>query len=139
MNTSLSSPLRGTEGAPESTLQRELRLFNELFSRMVDAFLNRIFDLRPAKATRRLWVLIILFLITAFLISLRFYPLALWTQHIRDIFLYVLNMGYATTYPGNPFLNLVGFVDQVFTDPRVFQYFPIFLASFFIALQCAAL
>ncbi len=139
MNTSLSSPLKGTENTSESALERELRLFNELFSRMVDAFLNRVFDLRPEKAARRVRSLVILFFIAGFLISLRFYPLDLWTQHIRDIFLYVLNMGYAATYPGNPFLNLAGFVDQVFTDPRIFQYFPIFLASFFIALQCAAL
>ncbi|MDQ2692693.1 MAG: hypothetical protein M3Y68_11710, partial [Chloroflexota bacterium] len=93
MNTSLSSPLKGTENTSESTLERELRLFNELFSRMVDAFLNRVFDLRPEKAARRVRSLVILFFIAGFLISLRFYPLDLWTQHIRDIFLYVLNMG----------------------------------------------
>jgi hypothetical protein len=140
MTASISSPLKGTEGgASESTLRRELRLFDELFTRLVDTFLNRLFDLRPEKAVRRLWMLIALFFIIGFIISLRFYPLTLWTQHIRDIFLYVLNMGYATTYPGNPFINLISLFDLVFTDPRVFQYLPIFLASFFIALQCAAL
>lgn len=139
MNTSLSSPLKGAGGTSESTLRRELRLFGELFSRLLDSFLNRIFDLRPENAARRFWYLIILFFVAGFLISLRFYPLALWTQYIRDIFLYLLNMGYAATYPGNPFLNLLSFVRLVFTDPRIFQYLPIFLASFFIALQCAAL
>jgi hypothetical protein len=139
MNTSISSPLKGTGGSSESTLQRELRLLNELFARLIDTFLNRVFDLRPEKAVRRLWILIALFFLMGFLISLRFYPLTLWTQHLRDIFLYVLNMGYATTYPGNPFINFISLVDLVFTDPRIFQYLPIFLASFFIALQCAAL
>lgn len=137
--TSISSPMGGTAPAPETSLQKELRLFNELFSRLIDVLLNRIFDLRPEYAARRLWYLIILFFIVGFLISLRLYPLELWTYHIRDIFLYIFNMEYATTYPGNPFINLTGFVSQVFTDPRIFQYFPIFLASFFIALQCAAL
>lgn len=139
MNTSISSPLKGTERTTESTLQKELRLFDELFSRLIGSFLNRMFDLRPEAAAGRFRYLIILFFVSGFLISLRFYPLELWTQRIRDIFLYVLNMGYATTYPGNPFLNLLAFIDQVFTDPRIFQYLPIFLASFFIALQCAAL
>lgn len=139
MNTSLSSPLKDAGGTSESILRRELRLFGELFSRLLDSFLNRIFDLRPEKAGRRFWYLIILFFVSGFLISLRFYPLSLWTQYIRDIFLYVLNMGYAATYPGNPFLNLLSFLRLVFTDPRIFQYLPIFLASFFIALQCAAL
>ncbi|HSL46703.1 MAG TPA: hypothetical protein VK897_24925 [Anaerolineales bacterium] len=137
--TTLSSPLGGTAPTRETTLQKEVRLFNELFSRLIDAFLNRVFDMRPEKAARRLWYLIILFFIAGFLISLRLYPLELWMYHIRDIFLYILNMEYAATYPGNPFLNLTGFVSQVFIDPRIFQYFPIFLASFFIALQCAAL
>jgi hypothetical protein len=137
--SSISSPFGNAAPRAESALQKELRLFGELFSRMINAFLNRVFDLRPEKAARRMWSLISLFLIAGFLISLRFYPVSLWTQYIRDIFLYVLNMGYAATYPGNPFLNLIGFVNQVFTDPRIFQYFPIFLASFFIALQCAAL
>jgi hypothetical protein len=139
MNTSISSPIGGAAPGTESTLQKELRLFGELFTRLLDSFLNRVFDLRPETASRRLWYLIILFFVVGFLISLRFFPLAMWMQYVRDIFLYLLNMGYAATYPGNPFLNFIGFVDEVFSDPRIFQYLPILLASFFIALQCAAL
>ena len=139
MTASISSPLGGAAPRSETTLQKELRLFSELFSRLVDAFLNWIFDLRPENAARRLWYLILLFFLAGFLLSLRLYPLSLWTEHIRDILLYLLNRDAATANPGNPFLNLLGFIDQVFTDPRIFQYFPIFLASFFIALQCAAL
>jgi len=137
MTVSVSSPLGSTTA--ETTLQKELRLFNELFSRLVNAFLNRIFDLRPEKAARRLWYLIVLFLVSGFLISLRLFPLYLWGQHVQDIFVYLLKSPYPQYFPGNPFVNLFGFIDQVFTDPRIFQYFPIFLASFFIALQCAAL
>jgi hypothetical protein len=40
---------------------------------------------------------------------------------------------------GEPLANFVAFAIGVFTDPRIFQYVPIFLAPFFIALQCAAL
>lgn len=123
----------------ETPLQREQKLFWELFSRLIDAFLNRIFDLRPDKAARRRVYLILIFLISGFLISLRFYPLALWAKYIQDIFLYYLNPVYASTYVGEPLTNLLSFVIGVFTDPRIFQYVPIFLAPFFIALQCAAL
>ena len=136
MTASVSSSLGVTS---ETTLQKEQRLFGELLTRLLNAFLNRIFDLRPAKAARRLRYLLILFFVVGFLISLRFYPLALWAKFAQDIFSYSLNPSYAATYVGNPYTNFMAFVVQVFTDPRIFQYLPIFLAPFFIALQCAAL
>ena len=136
MNISVSSPLGNTG---ETALQREQQLFWELSSRLIDAFLNRMFDLRPAKAARRTRYLLILFLVSLFLISLRFYPLGLWAKFIQDIFLYSLNPAYAAIYVGNPFTNFLAFVVQVITDPRIFQYLPVFLAPFFIALQSAAL
>jgi len=136
MNVSVSSPLGNTN---ETALQREQQLFWELSSRLIDAFLNRMFDLRPAKAARRMRYLLILFLLSLFLVSLRFYPLGLWAQYIQAIFLYLLNPVFASTYVGNPFTNFLVLVYRVFTDPRIFQYFPVFLAPFFIALQCAAL
>lgn len=125
--------------ASETPLQKEMQLFRELFARLVDAFLNRIFDLRPERAARRLWYLIILFFVSVFLVSLRFYPLELWTQYIRDTFSFFLNPAFPATYVGNPLVNFASFIYHVFTDPRIFQYFPVFLAPFFIALQCAAL
>jgi hypothetical protein len=136
MNASVSSSIGITS---ETTLQKEQRLFGELFARLIDAFLNRIFDLRPAKAARRRRYLLLLFFVSGFLISLQYYPLALWAKFVQDIFLYSLNPAYASTYVGNPFTNFLAFAYQVFTDPRIFQYVPIFLAPFFIAVQCAAL
>jgi hypothetical protein len=136
MNASVSSSIGVTS---ETSLEKEQRLFGELFARLIDAFLNRIFDLRPAKAARRMRYLLLLFFVSGFLISLQYYPLALWAKFVQDIFLYSLNPAYATTYVGNPFTNFVAFAVQVFTDPRIFQYLPIFLAPFFIAVQCAAL
>jgi hypothetical protein len=131
-----SAPLGSTAETP---LQKEQKLFGELFARLVDAFFNRVFDLRPEKAARRMLYLIALFLISGFFISLQYYPWAFWAQRIRDAFTYLLNPDFAATYVGNPFANLLGFAIQVFTDPRIFQYLPVFLAPFFIALQCAAL
>lgn len=137
MTVTATSPSLGTTG--ETPLQKEQKLFRELFSRLIDAFLNRIFDLRPEKAARRRVYLIILFLISGFLISLRFYPLPMWAKYIQDIFLYYLNPIFASNYIGEPLTNFLYFALGVFTDPRIFQYLPIFLAPFFIALQCAAL
>ena len=134
--TSVSSSVGSTAETP---LQRENQLFGELFRRLIDAFLNRMFDLRPAKAGRRRGYLIVLFVGALFLVSLRFYPFDLWTKFIRDILWYTLIPDYAASYVGNPYANFVAFVWQVFWDPRIFQYIPIFLAPFFIALQCAAL
>ncbi len=131
------SPTLGS--AAKTTRQKELWLFRELFSRWTDAFLNRVFDLRPEKATLRLRYLLFLFFISGFLIILRLYSLNMWTERIQDILSYVVNGDFRASYVGNPFHNLVVFIDTILTDPRIFQYFPIFLASFFIALQCAAL
>ena len=125
----------------ETALQKEQELFGELFARLRDAFLNRIFDLRPNRAARRRWYLIFLFFFSAFLITLTHenYSLSRWAQHIQDIFLYSLNPRFAENFVGNPYENFLRFVWRAFTDPYTLQYLPIFLASFFIALQSAAL
>ena len=137
MSVSVSStPLGNTTETP---LQKETQLFRELFSRLINAFVNRIFDLRPEKAARRMRYLLLLFVIAVFAVSLRFYPLDLWTKYIRDIFLYYLNPSYPSIYIGNPLVNFANYIYHVFTDPRIFQYFPILLAPFFIALQSASL
>jgi hypothetical protein len=137
MSVSVSStPLGNTSETP---LQKETQLFRELFARLFNALLNRIFDLRPEKSARRMRYLILLFIAAVFAVSLRFYPMDLWTKYVRDIFLYYLTPGYSSIYVGNPLINFANYTLHVFTDPRIFQYYPIFLAPFFIALQAAAL
>jgi len=124
----------------ESALQKEGNLFRELFIRLGNALLNRMFDLKPESAARRLQNLTFLLFFSWFLISLRFYPLPQWAQHLQELFLFVFNPNfYAQTYGGNGLTKFVFFAMGALTDPRVFQYFPIFLASFFIALQSAAI
>jgi hypothetical protein len=125
----------------ETALQKELELSGELSARLLDTFLNRIFDLRPDRAARRKWYLILLLILSAFLITLTHdnYSLGLWAQYMRDIFLYLFNRDYAATYVGNPFGKFLRFVWQAFTDPYTLQYLPILLAPFFIALQSAAI
>jgi hypothetical protein len=139
MSVTVSSTPTPLGTTAETPLQRESQLFGELFSRLVNVLLNRIFDLRPQRAVRRFWYLVLLFLMIMILVSLRFFPLEQWTILIRDVFSFFLNPGRATTYGGNPLVNFASYAWYVFTDPRIFQYVPVLLAPFFIALQCAAL
>lgn len=131
--TSSSSSARG-----ETALQREQRIFSELFTRLSDALLNKLFDLSPKSASSRTQYLIFLFLLAGFLISLRNSPLSMWALYIQDIFIYLFNTPYTQNFPGNPFTNILGYGIQALTEPRTLQYLPIFLAPFFIALQTAA-
>src|SRR5688572_2512908 len=139
MSVSVSSTPTPLGKTAETPLQKEWQLFQELFSRLINALLNRIFDLRPEKAARRMRYLILIFIIAVFVVSLRFYPMDLWTKYVRDIFLYYLNPSYPSIYVGDPLINFANYIYHVFTDPRIFQYFPILLAPFFIALQAASL
>jgi len=123
----------------DNTLQKEQRLFAELFDRLINALLNRIFDLRPETAQRRMRNLTIMFLLTMAVIVLYNYPIGLWAQNLQELFLYLLNSAYAASYIGDPFTKFGTFVYQVVIDPRILQYIPIFLAPFFIALHLAAL
>jgi hypothetical protein len=116
----------------------EGRRFGYLLARFIDVMLNSLFDLRPQVATIRLYLLLFLFLLSGFVITLFYYPLSVWIAHIQDIFGYLLNPNYYPFFPGNPVENLVNYAVTAYTDPRVLQYLPIFLAPFFIALQTAA-
>lgn len=125
----------------ESTLQKERQLFNELSARLGNAILNNIFDLRPERAVQRMQYLVILFFLSIFLITLTHenYTLGFWARHLQSIFQYLLNPAYAATYNGNPISDFMSFGYRAFTDPHTLQYFPLFLAPFFIALQSAAI
>ena len=115
-------------GSDESALQKEGKLFQELFVRLGNAILNSIFDLRPERAARRIQYLLIAFIVIWYLITLRYYPVVLWAQHLQEIFLFIFNpAAFAQSYEGNPFIKFALFALNAFTDPHVFQYFPIFL------------
>ena len=120
----------------ETSLHKEQRLFGELFSRLLSAVINRIFDLRPKAANQRMQYLTFLFLLSIFLISLTHenYGLQEWAQYLRNFFQSIF-----TGSPANGVRDFVLFVYNSFTDPRTLQYLPIFLAPFFIALQSAAI
>jgi len=123
----------------ETATQREQRMFSELFDRLINALLNRLFDLNPRNAARRMGYLTIMFLLTVLLIILYHYPLNLWIDRIREILWYLLNANYAASYVGDPFAKFMDLARQALTDAHILQYFPILFAPFFIALHLAAL
>ena len=119
----------------ETALQKEQRLFRELFARLIDTILNSMFDLRPEKAARRSRYLGIFFLFSGFIISVIYYPLSLWASHLVNI-LSSLNSPEQLTSALTAFAS---FIQTIVTDPRILQYLPVFLAPFFIALQSAGM
>jgi hypothetical protein len=115
--------------ATETALNREIRFFKELSPRLFDALLNRLFDLRPEKARNRLFYLLFLFVISGFVISLIVIP--------KDSDTY---RSFQALLDGNfTFDTFLLTIWNLYTDPHTFQYLPIILASFFIALHAAAL
>ncbi len=133
----VNNPVPYSDSAKD--LKKEGRFLIEQLNRLVNIFLNGIFDLKPENTARRIQNLIALLLVSGFLISLRSYPLILWAQQIRPIFQYLLDPDFADLYFGNPFANFFAFVYQAFTDPQTLQYLPVLLAPFFIALQYASI
>jgi hypothetical protein len=142
MTTTTASPM---PIAAESALEKERRLFDELFLRLRDALLNRLFDLRPEKARNRMSYLTFLFVISGLVISMVVSPdhsLTQWIEHVRNFFLYLFNPNSAVdaAVQGRNYINeLIVFAWEAVTDPRTLQYLPILLASYFIAQHSAAL
>ena len=134
-----------TPPVTETALERERRLFDEYFARLVDAFLNRIFDLRPEKARNRMTYLLFLFMISGFVVSMIVsvdHTLPEWIKRIQAVFFYLFNRSFADAAfrEGRNYVNeFITFAWQALTDPRTLQYLPIILAPFFIALHSAGL
>jgi hypothetical protein len=124
----------------ETALQKERRLFSELWNRLLNTALNWVFDLRPERAQRRMRNLFLLFLLTGVLITLIYYPLNVWIAYIQDVFLYLLNPTYQASYIGtDPITKFVTLLIRALLDAHILQYLPIFIAPFFIAQHLAAL
>ncbi|MCC6298200.1 MAG: hypothetical protein IT314_02800 [Anaerolineales bacterium] len=131
----MNAPLK-----PESALKREWRLFKDGSARLVNAYLNMMFDLSPKASRGRFWAFALLFVSTGFLLSLINYPLTLWLERVQDIFLYFFNPAYRAGYTaGDPISNLLLFALQVFLDPKNLRFIPLLLAPYFISVQLAAI
>lgn len=125
--------------ASETALQKEQRLYRELSSRLIDTIVRRVFDLRPEKAARRRSYLFVFFVLSGFLISLIYYPLSMWLEHLRTIFYSILITSKSTVSVDVAVTDFMNFILKILWDPRILQYLPVFAAPFFIAMQSAAI
>lgn len=128
-----------TASQTETALQKQQLLFTELSGRLIDTILNRMFNLRPEKAIGRSRYLFVLFLISGFIISLPYYPLSKWAEHIGSVFSSLLSTTSTLPQVTATLSNFIFFLRDVILDERILQYLPVFLAPFFIALQSAAI
>ncbi|MDL1910585.1 hypothetical protein FBQ81_07800 [Chloroflexi bacterium CFX6] len=136
----MTSPESSSNAANETALQKEWRLFRELFFRLLDVLLNRLFDLRSEKAIRRRRYLIFLFLVSGFLVNLKDFPLPIWAGYVQDILSYLFRQGsYTPNYAGNPFINFIWISLSAMANPNTLQYLPILLVSFIVARESTAL
>jgi hypothetical protein len=128
-----------TAPSNETALQKEQRLFRELSARLRDAFLHRMFDLRPEKASRRSLYLFVLFLFSGFVLSLFYYPPGEWAGYLGTTFGALLSVSSSLEQRVDAINELTTFISGVVLDAKLLQYLPVFLAPFFIALQSAAI
>ncbi len=133
MTTPASAP------RPETAFQRERRLLGELSARLLDALLNRMFDLRPERAARRRSYLVVLFLLSGVGISLYYYPPVEWFSRIGNLINILLSQTSTPAQLQAALEEFRTFFYKVLVDPRILQYLPVFLAPFFIALHSAAI
>lgn len=123
----------------ETALQREQRMFSELWSYFLDLVIGKIFDLNSERAARRSSMLFLMFFGLGILISLFYYPPGMWLEQLKNILYSVLSPASAPLPIDAAFTGFFKFLLAVILDPRILQYLPIFLAPFFIAQQSAAI
>ncbi|HLO18309.1 MAG TPA: hypothetical protein VK206_25985 [Anaerolineales bacterium] len=121
----------------ESELKKELQAFNEQSLRLVNAILNRLFDLKPSSARHRLAYLIIWLILAGFIVSLTPYPWQEWRNHLQQFFVYVFQSSDLFVIIGSTF-DLVRFIFNAYRSSYVLWYAPAFFLPLFIAYQAAS-
>jgi hypothetical protein len=130
--------VNASRSEPETTLQKEVRIFREQFRRVVNCALNKTFDLTVKGSRRRNRTLILLFIILGLFFTLRAHPLAAWGNELRLVFQYMFNLSIPEVSPDTP-RQFLEFTFGAALSPRTLRYLPLFLLPFFIALQAASI
>lgn len=118
-----------------SPLAQEVENLKKQIVRLRDCFLNHTFKLTLQGAERRMRTLILLFLVIGIIIGLRSHPLPEWTDHLRKLFIFLLNSSSRNSDPkllSELFTFTLGSVDNLL------HYLPIFLLPFYIGLHSAS-
>jgi hypothetical protein len=122
--------------APESALRKEARVFQEQIGRLIDCFLNRIFDLTERGASRRrrmLFFLLPLLGILFLLLSARE-----WATQFTRFFAYLLSSEYRALAPADTLPQFFLFLGDALFGPETPRILPLVILSFVIAREAAA-
>jgi hypothetical protein len=123
---------------PETTLQKEARIFREQFRRIVNCALNKTFELTVKGSRRRSRSLVLLFIIGGIFFTLRAHPLEAWRNEFSLLFQYLFIPSIADLSPDTP-QHFLEFTFGAALSPRTLRFLPLFLLPFFIALQSASI
>lgn len=129
--------ISSSQKKPETTLQKEVRIFREQVLRLSNCLLNKIFDLSIKGSQRRNSALIILFMTLGLIFSLRVHTLAEWGGELRLLFQYLFSPPFMQANPGIP-VRFFNFAFGAVLAPRTLRYLPLFLLPFIFSLQSAA-
>jgi hypothetical protein len=124
----------------ETRLKKEHILSKGFFARFLHSFLNNIFSLRPEKIKKRGRNLLLLFSVSWLLLILFHYPLSMWIQGLRDVYLFLFSPATDMNYVDvNPYARFFTLIFEAATNARTVQYVLLFFVSFFIAMRLAAI
>lgn len=117
-------------------LQYEWGIFRAQVRDLRDQVINFIFALTFGRAEWRGRTLTLLFILLTGMTALRAHRLPEWTEHFRNIFIYLLNPAVAETFTTNPITDTLRFALDGW--PTLLRYLPIFLLPYLFALHNAS-
>jgi len=121
-----------------SALQVELDNTKTQFYRLINCWLNRIFNLSAIGSQRRGSLLLVLFLAIGFVVVLRNNPMYVWVAQLSSFFQYLLNPAYGGQSP-TALNDFIKFMSQALFRPESLRYLPIFILPYLIGLHAASL
>lgn len=123
---------------PKTALQIELENTKEQLTRLINCWLNNMFNLKPEGSSRRGALLFVVFLIFSLVAVLRSNPMFIWVAQLSSVFQYFFNPAFAGQSPTtlNDFLV---FSVQALFRPEVFRYMPIIVLQYLIGLHIASI
>lgn len=125
-----------SSGRPRSMLRYEWDQFRAQVREIRDWVVNSIFALSFGRAEWRGRTLTLLFFVLVGLVALRAHRLPEWTEHFRNVFIYLLNPVVRPTFATNPITDTLRFALDGW--PTLLRYLPIFVLPYLFALHNAS-
>ncbi|GAB4415626.1 MAG: hypothetical protein Kow002_00860 [Anaerolineales bacterium] len=123
---------------PKSALQIELDNTKTQLRRLVNCWVNTIFNLSAKGSRRRGGILSFLFFAIGFVVVLKGQPMFEWIAHLSSFFRFLLNPDFALQFP-TAFNDFFLFVGEALFRPEALRYLPVIILPYLIGLHAAAL